>query len=831
MPRHRILTGGLLAGLCLLLWGGQAQAVIEKLTDLDDILARSTHILTARVESLDPRRPAMVLAVEKALKGKLPFKKLPVLLRGDAGARKRKEPPRLLERLAVKLPLVLFVQHDKEEWTVIGYSNGTWFRIDGFEVDDRVRGSFTNLEPYLRRTYAGTTAEMTDMLRDVLAGKRKAPKANGKEKPGLGPEVGKKGAWRDTSWGRFPTCLRKPGRLKTCPTSSLPAPPQLSVIPTVIVGGPLALLAMLFPTALGGWRRWLALLGVAATNSTLYTLQYVFATDLADSWWGTPQALWVSMTAVTVVGLAWAWWRHLALVQRGAAPLLPSKVELLVLGIASLIGLAAWSVLHYFEQPLLSPDWLPLLAFCLAVWAGTLYVGWRRLRGPRLVPALATEAVILTSLVLACTALSGTLEGHGTAAGLVAGEGEPGGVSPGSAAAVRRLWTFRAPAKGQMVATPLVAGQRVYAAVAHLDPFRRGGGYGTVYCLDRASGEPLWSFDDRKKMKIVYSSPCLAGGQLYLGEGFHEHSECKVYCLDAATGKKGWEFQTSSHTESTPAVEAGRLYTGAGDDGLLCLDAATGKKLWNVPGYHIDASPVVAAGRVYVGSGIGDSFQEKAFLCVDAGTGKVRWRIAADLPVWGRAEASAGRVFFGTSSARTFDPEPGRGEVRCVRADTGDRVWSRKLPGGVLGRLTLTRYHLYASCRDGHLYCLRRKDGSVAWKYHLGGPVEAGVALARCPASELPTSRAYVVAGTGLLACLGPNTGRLAWASPVASAPGERQPGRGPYQVAATPAIEEFRDAEGNWVRRLYVAATLTSSGKVAELHCYEDRTEVDPGE
>src|SRR5262249_27632513 len=152
----------------------------------------------------------------------------------------------------------------------------------------------------------------------------------------------------------------------------------------------------------------------------------------------------------------------------------------------------------------------------------------------------------------------GTLEGHGTGGGLVAGEGEAGRVSAGSAVAVRRLWTFRAPSKGQMVAAPLVAGEHVYAAVAHLDPFRRGGGYGTVYCLDRATGEPIWSFDDRKKMKIAYSSPYLAGGKLYLGEGFHEHAECKVYCLDAATGKKQWEFLTDSHTESTPVVEAGQ---------------------------------------------------------------------------------------------------------------------------------------------------------------------------------------------------------------------------------------------------------------------------------
>src|SRR5437867_1277943 len=98
MLRHRVAAGALLAALWLLS-AGAAHAVIEKLTDLSDILAGSTGVLTARVESLDAGRPAMVLTLDRILAGKAPFKKLPVLIKGDAGAVKRKEPTQLLERL------------------------------------------------------------------------------------------------------------------------------------------------------------------------------------------------------------------------------------------------------------------------------------------------------------------------------------------------------------------------------------------------------------------------------------------------------------------------------------------------------------------------------------------------------------------------------------------------------------------------------------------------------------------------------------------------------------------------------------------------------------
>src|SRR5262249_38054159 len=149
-------------------------------------------------------------------------------------------------------------------------------------------------------------------------------------------------------------------------------------------------------------------------------------------------------------------------------------------------------------------------------------------------------------------------------------------------------------------------GERVYVAAAHDDVFSP---YGAVYCLDRGTGKMLWTFDDKKKMKQIFSSPVVVGDRLYIGEGFHQDFECRVFCLNAEKGEKIWELATGSHTESTPCVVDGRVYCGAGDDGLYCIDAVKGEKVWNFPSFHIDASPVVVGDRVYAGCGIGDAYK------------------------------------------------------------------------------------------------------------------------------------------------------------------------------------------------------------------------------
>jgi hypothetical protein len=173
--------------------GTSAEAVITAQFPLKDVLANGQYIFMAKVEKIDPDKPALVLRVDEKLKGKPPFEKLPINLTGDSEGQKLKHTPQLLKRLAPDLPLIVFVNQRGKRYDTFAFTNGTWFQVAGHIDKDegaKVRWAFLHCEPYLRRTFKGTTAELEQTLTDVLAGKKKAPPANPKEPAGLGPEVG-----------------------------------------------------------------------------------------------------------------------------------------------------------------------------------------------------------------------------------------------------------------------------------------------------------------------------------------------------------------------------------------------------------------------------------------------------------------------------------------------------------------------------------------------------------------------------------------------------------------------------------------------------------------
>src|SRR5262249_49293247 len=145
----------------------------------------------------------------------------------------------------------------------------------------------------------------------------------------------------------------------------------------------------------------------------------------------------------------------------------------------------------------------------------------------------------------------------------------------------------------------------------------------------------------------VFSTPYVAEGRLYIGEGFHQDKFCRLFCLDAATGKKQWEFQTTSHTESSPCVVQGKVYFGAGDDGVYCLSAVGGQEIWHYTGLHVDCNPLVVGNRLFAGSGVGDVYRETCTICLDASTGDEVWRQPADLPVWGSPNVVGSLVYYG----------------------------------------------------------------------------------------------------------------------------------------------------------------------------------------
>jgi hypothetical protein len=160
-----------------------AWAVIEQLTPLSQFIADADQILVTKVEKLDPAKPAAWLSVTETLKGKAESERLPVNLKGE----KPDETRQLVERLATDQSVILFVSQWKGQKLVFAFSNGTWFQILGRPDGPETRWSFSHLEPYLSRTFKGSTDQLRAVLVEAIAGKKKPPPPNPKEKPGLGP--------------------------------------------------------------------------------------------------------------------------------------------------------------------------------------------------------------------------------------------------------------------------------------------------------------------------------------------------------------------------------------------------------------------------------------------------------------------------------------------------------------------------------------------------------------------------------------------------------------------------------------------------------------------
>lgn len=372
-------------------------------------------------------------------------------------------------------------------------------------------------------------------------------------------------------------------------------------------------------------------------------------------------------------------------------------------------------------------------------------------------------------------------------------------------------WTFEAQKRGAIISSPLIAGDRIYVAALHDTAFSNAG---AVYCLDRQTGKCVWSFDDGGKMQHMYSSPCLADGRLYIGEGMHANFTCKMYCLDAALGKKLWHFVAAGHIESSPCVADGKVFFGAGDDGIYCLDAVSGKKLWQFQGpFHIDSSPTVSGQRLYLGSGISRRHSKMEALCLDTADGHVIWRLPTKLPVWGSPIVDGPDVFFGLGNGRltvsATPPEQPAGALLCLDCQTGEARWRYDVSDAIFSRAAVDPRHVFFGARNGYCHCLDRQTGELCWKKDLGSPVLTVPALR--------DGRLYVIASGGMAYCLDSDTGQDKWTFDVA------RHSQSKPQLYSSPAVVADSGEDGSQ-RLICVGAELSNAGgSAAVLYCLRD--------
>jgi len=170
-----------------------AFAVIKTPYPLKEVNRAFGEIFEAEVSSVDTKTGKVELSWRKDLKGKTAFAKI-VLGRPKTAT----DLPKLIERVRVGLPVVIFTETKRRKTRVLVYTEGTWF---SFPVDPAKRAAEAKkpttvtgtgpwlFEIYLRRTYSGKTKELLDLLPVALAGKKRWPKLNEKMKPGLGPKL------------------------------------------------------------------------------------------------------------------------------------------------------------------------------------------------------------------------------------------------------------------------------------------------------------------------------------------------------------------------------------------------------------------------------------------------------------------------------------------------------------------------------------------------------------------------------------------------------------------------------------------------------------------
>lgn len=547
-----------------------------------------------------------------------------------------------------------------------------------------------------------------------------------------------------------------------------------------------AVLQLLFPGLLGErWRQYRIAISVLLTQSTVIFAQWAAGRWLprARGWWMREDVLWAEMVLTALLGAIVA---AIGLWNRRRDPASkpfgrPARLEYVAFGALVVAGLGrAGYLLARGGSPF---DQMAVVG--LAAAAALLHLILRGRRSNEEREAFGTESVFLWGMVLAGVGIGLYLERPSAVANAQAGivkaewptfrggalragsldPDDPGPTSP------KILWVFDpAERKGRVTfhSSPTVVDGQVYVGAMHEVQTQADG---LLYCINAresaqsgqdavAPGALVWRFTAEESLKPVYSSPTVAGGRLYFGEGYHQDRDCRVFCLDARRGDAPlWARATASHVESTPTVAGARVYLGAGDDGILALDPSPAVEptlAWQVGKLHVDASPLVVGDKLFVGSVPGDVHRELAILAIDAKTGRPLWKIPAPLPVPDALAMAGGRLFAGLGNGKVNqDADHPEGALWCLDAATGDRLWEVKTSRAVLGSPALMGENVFFGSLDQHCYAVAQEDGKPRWKVDLGGPIVASPIAA--------AGKVYTLTAGGRLTCLEALKGRELW--------------------------------------------------------------------
>lgn len=288
-----------------------------------------------------------------------------------------------------------------------------------------------------------------------------------------------------------------------------------------------------------------------------------------------------------------------------------------------------------------------------------------------------------------------------------------------------------------------------------------GSNSGTIYCIRRDSGEPLWSAGiENIELNSFrqFSKPFISGDSVFIG-----CANSSVIQLDMISGFITAHYETDDWVRSKPLIiddilyvasmkgtvslfntvkkdgkpylvkqvsthalfsdletDGKRIYVIDSDLYLSVFDAAM-NLLWRTSvvdsyeyagnriftdqiagGAYYQSKPTAVDGKVFIGT------PSRFIYAVNAFTGREIWKSEYAGAISAAPSYADGRIFAGQQG--------GEDSFYCLDAETGRKIWAQTL-GWVWGPANIKDGNVFVPCIDGFAACLDAEDGRIKWRY------------------------------------------------------------------------------------------------------------------
>jgi outer membrane protein assembly factor BamB len=300
-----------------------------------------------------------------------------------------------------------------------------------------------------------------------------------------------------------------------------------------------------------------------------------------------------------------------------------------------------------------------------------------------------------------------------------------------------------------------------------------GGGKGTLWALNAATGAPRWSWDEVQNLwgnpRVnsgggLWDPPSFdSAGNLYIGianpgpiaqngwpSGYpwgtsrpgpdlYTDSVVKL----SPQGKLLWYYQLTPHDlydmdlQNSPVLTTAggqQVVIAGGKAGILIeLNAQTGKLLWTLPvgvqtghdndglltEYATPTSKIRLPARFTLEPGAFGGIESQL-----ASNGSTTFAAVNNLsvPLTAHGVAEGAEQFAAAVAHAT-------GEMVAVNQDTGKIEWDDKLPSSPYGAAAVTNGVVFTTTYNGYLYAFSAASGTILLKAHLGGMTNAPVSI------------------------------------------------------------------------------------------------------